>query len=546
MGTKDIFIRKASGLRRDLSVRGAIVIALANTAIGVYASYNLSDATLVFPNANYFLWVGILAPAVSMLTMAVCFIAISTLMPRAGGPYVALSRTITPILGFLISWLFMIDMIIWIGVSAGYVATWTLPVAFTGMAAATNNAGLIDLMYTLSEPINSFIIGVVTILFAFSISIFGMKVWARVQAILWLIGMLGVIVGAILLFTTPQATFAARLDNVATSFFGAGPDFSATAVATAKSYGMVWPVTNQIGEGLSAMITTGFTWTIWFSFAATFLAGEIRKIRKSTLYSIAAAAITGIFAQFILAGAIFSAVGQELYSAANLLFNYGAFGAGEWVIGWAAPPYWNFWASIATDNPLLIALIAVSFFCWSVMWIPVGMVVFSRTIMAWSFDGLTPKWLADVSSRFRIPHKALILGTLVSFVYLAIWISYPNSVYQYLVTYLLESTFLLGIGVTCVILPYKLKDLFEASPVRWKIGSIPILSLSGAGLAIIAIARMIIYLTNPGYAFAQTLPMMWTYVIGVVTGLAVFIGFYYYRKSKGLQVNLAYKEIPPE
>jgi hypothetical protein len=102
-------------------------------------------------------------------------------------------------------------------------------------------------------------------------------------------------------------------------------------------------------------------------------------------------------------------------------------------------------------------------------------------------------------------------------------------------------------SIAAVVFPYTQKDMFEGSPVAWRVGGLPLLSILGVlsliGMIIIAWA----FLNDPqsGISFKQ--PFMLIVNAGVfASGFIFFYGAKLVNAQKGIDINLAFMEIPPE
>jgi APA family basic amino acid/polyamine antiporter len=101
-------------------------------------------------------------------------------------------------------------------------------------------------------------------------------------------------------------------------------------------------------------------------------------------------------------------------------------------------------------------------------------------------------------------------------------------------------------GIATIIFPYTKKDLLDSAPgwMRKKIGSVPVISILGLLTTIsffyigyLALANpLIVVPTLAGGAIA----------LGIVVGcIIVYYASVYYHKKRGLDIELAFKEIPP-
>ena len=88
------------------------------------------------------------------------------------------------------------------------------------------------------------------------------------------------------------------------------------------------------------------------------------------------------------------------------------------------------------------------------------------------------------------------------------------------------------------------KRMFEASPANYKVGGIPILSILGILCLPFFILLLYFYATNPAYG--ATTPLVETTITVLWIIPAVIYGIsYYYHKTKGIDITLSAKEIPP-
>jgi amino acid permease len=107
----------------------------------------------------------------------------------------------------------------------------------------------------------------------------------------------------------------------------------------------------------------------------------------------------------------------------------------------------------------------------------------------------------------------------------------------------------LFVGISAVLFPYTKKQIYEASPIsKYKVAGVPLLSICGLVTIISAGITAGFILFDPMYTWASIENSYFqTLVLGVwISGIAVYLIARAYRKSKGMNIDLAYKEIPPE
>ena len=112
-------------------------------------------------------------------------------------------------------------------------------------------------------------------------------------------------------------------------------------------------------------------------------------------------------------------------------------------------------------------------------------------------------------------------------------------------------TFLWGVAyvvpaLATIVFPFTKKDLLEQAPefMRKKIAGIPLVSILGALCAISFAYMGYIAYTNP-LITSPTLSGV-EIAVGIIVGcLIVYYASYAYHKSHGLDMGMAFKELPP-
>jgi amino acid transporter len=250
-------------------------------------------------------------------------------------------------------------------------------------------------------------------------------------------------------------------------------------------------------------------------------------------------------------------VGSSLLLALMAFFTYRVFGynfieatgyyAFSGATGWPLPvgPYPNLFEAILVPNVAFNTFMIISGLAWQLVGMIMCALVASRLILAWSFDGVIPYAFSRVDNRFHTPVLASIL------------VLAGAAVFMVLSVYGLAATFYSGMGgVTTVyiidmaaaaLFPFTAKSVFKQAPgfVRRKIGPLPVVSLLGGIGFVVITAAMYLMLTIPA---AGGLLALFTVMILALYGVGAII--YYvsraYRRRKGMDLDLAYNEIPPE
>lgn len=165
-----------------------------------------------------------------------------------------------------------------------------------------------------------------------------------------------------------------------------------------------------------------------------------------------------------------------------------------------------------------------------------------------------PSRLATVSERFHTPVVSLWIMGILSIASLAIYVFTPyfatlSGIFGFILTFMLVS-------LAAVLLPYRRPDVFEGSPVKWRVAGMPVISIVGV-LSLVACAVMEwAYLNDPFSGISLDPATLSEGVLGFgmflinisifLSGLIVYFIAQAIRRRAGIDVSLNYKEIPVE
>jgi len=192
----------------------------------------------------------------------------------------------------------------------------------------------------------------------------------------------------------------------------------------------------------------------------------------------------------------------------------------------------------------LIILMVVGLFAWGVTGVTAVGLVCSRIMFAAGFDRSLPALLAKVSERFHTPVTAVTIYMALTELGLVLSV-YAGVIFEFLnITLVSLYAF---VGLAALILPFIRNQMYSNSILaRYKLGNIPAISLLGAANLIFFGFLDYFSLLNPAVSGPD-----WTRSIGTLIGIfllgvvSYFLVTRYYH-SKGIDVSLAFKEIPPE
>src|SRR5512142_2721962 len=204
------FARKASGLVRGLSFIDAFGVGFMNQGLTPSMWVMISLGLGVYTGGNL-----IIATLLSALLCGVGFSLVWGIlggsMPRSGGEYIYNSRILHPIIGIAESFGNAFVWIMWIYV----LAPWTVD---PGLLMMCQFLGWQSAADWLSQPIAIFVIASLVNLIALLFVVFGMKMFAKVQKIVMVVAMAGLLVILLAFTFTSHETFVNAWNNLAAQY----------------------------------------------------------------------------------------------------------------------------------------------------------------------------------------------------------------------------------------------------------------------------------------------------------------------------------------
>lgn len=530
MAEKGVFLRKASGLVRDISAFDSWVINLGYSAIW-WSAMLLLTTSWVSPKGD--LALGPILCMVGVLFMGAVYAFFAAAMPRSGGDYIWVSRTIHPSIGFAENLIIIIFGLFWLGATPVFLL-WHVSSVLASVGKITGDAMLTSWAAILYTPINAFIISAIIIMIFGSLSILRLKQYLRLQNVLMLIIIVSmiIVVGVMATNTLPQ--FIGKFNAIV------GPNSYETMIKDATAGGLESSIPISLFGTLGIMPIA--YWSMSYPFYSTYLSGEVKKPAKSSLIAITGTLLWngcwlgtfGLLAMRVFGHDFINSLGYLYYVMPD-----------KYLLDWSIyfPPV--FLLSVLTSNPIFWWLIGIIGVCLQIIFIPLTIIWSSRCLLAWSFDRLVPAQVGEVSPRYHTPVKATIIVMILGIIFTAI--------YLYFYTFIASLAVIIGqmifamliVGLAAIVFPFRKKDIFERSPLNHRIGKLPLMTL----FAIVQVAFMAIvaylYLSNPSYGGGSLVSIG---LIGAVfvAGIIYYFTIRAYKKRKGVDIDLAFKEIPPE
>lgn len=545
--TPEVFVRKSSGLVRVMSPSSAFF-------------YNVLTMGLIFPWT--YLWApgalpggqlvwGILLAMVLEIPIALAYVWLSTALPRSGGDYVFQSRVLGGGIGFTLVFSgFVIWILQWVALSGWLLSTLGFAPLFLGLGAATGSTALVDISSWFASVEGILITSVANALIAMLILTSGFKNYVRLQRVMWVSILLAFGTMLVVLATTATADVATRLDAFS-SAIGGSATFTADATAAAIAAEVEL---NPAFSLLATLLIAPIAWTSlqWATYSSQ-QNGEIKSagnFRSQAFIIVGALILTGSLLA-ILAFVLQNSIGTEfLYVAGSGYWS----GVGEATL--AGSYLWpNIIATAIANNPIVTIIIAAGFILNGHQIVHNCYIGMTRVMVAMSLDRMLPEMVSRVSDRFHTPVNAHVIYFLASlpviYLYNTFVLEGADGESTSWASLTLGVTFacgyvFVGTAIAGALLPFRAKALYEASPgAKYTIGGFPLVTVVGAIGAVAGALFLFLFITDDRLGLTSDL------AYNVVGGILIFsLGWYlvtyFVRRSRGINVNYAFKEIPPE
>ncbi len=541
------FTRNATGLVREVSMWDALIMNTLGMNVAVGSVLLLQQAPAIFPGGNLVLAV-IIGTVIMAFTLLWVYSEFSAAMPRSGGDYVFVSRALHPFLGWLLSWSQGVWLIFfWIGFNAWFALVAAVPAALITIGSVTGAQGWITVANDLLAKHSFlgihmqwyvFLFGtVLNVLFALLL-IFGGRVYWRVQKWLFLLAGLAILIMVGLLIAR-GSSLAASWDSFA-------------AKNGSLKYNQVIPAAQAAGfHGANASFSFTATLLIlpWVFFVVGYaqgsaqIGGEVKRASRSQYFAMVGGVLINGLVLAVIVLLATHAVGSSWlrsvdYLAANAPDKLGLPGG--------LPPGINFISALMTHNVVLLALLGIGFVIWALMGTPLSELQASRYMLAWGLDRSGPQALGRVNDRVHTPVVAIVFCTVTGELALLALINIPQA--SLLGALLAQIAAFILVSAAGIAFPYRLKDIWEAAGGRRLFG-VPAVALAGAGGVIFLGALLVLFIADKSISaqFAVTAHLSVEFMLGVLAaGVLWYIGAVLYNRRRGVNLNLTYKEIPPE
>jgi amino acid transporter len=537
-GDSRLFVRRSTGLVREASALDATIFnAVFSAPVGATLAIGVLWALSAFPGADP-VWATIIAVVLNIPVLIMMALLASS-MPRTGGDYVWVSRILSPPLAMISNFAAALSAMIGATFWARFFPVFALGPVLVALGVFFDNSTMVEWgtnFQTKNEWI--FVGGLSMIVLITAILIAGVKTTFRWQNVFWSIAMVGTFVAFAALLLGNTAGFTENFNSLNGDFGGGTTEDVLAAAGTAG----VAPDLANFDATLPTVfaIMVFMMWNWW----SVYLSGELKSASdrgRQLSVMFGALLFDGLF---IVIGLVlfFNVVPYDLATALNT--------AGNEAYAIPSGPWYQFLASLVHSIPVLAVIILGSFLFWSLPAMVGNTFMPIRSVFAWAFDRLLPEKLAEVNERTHSPVPAILLVMGLVTAMLA-WSVLSTDFFTWLALGVEAGVVCIVIvGIAAILFPSRRPDLYQASPANIKFAGIPVLYIVAPLSILVMLFLVWLTVTYPALALAGNPDNLWQ--IPAFMGMIVVIGLVLYyvakavRSSQGIDVDLVYRELPPE
>jgi APA family basic amino acid/polyamine antiporter len=537
-GDSRLFVRRSTGLVREASALDATIFnAVFSAPVGATLAIGVLWALSAFPGADP-VWATIIAVVLNIPVLIMMALLASS-MPRTGGDYVWVSRILSPPLAMISNFAAALSAMIGATFWARFFPVFALGPVLVALGVFFDNPTMVEWgtnFQTKNEWI--FVGGLSMVVLITAILIAGVKTTFRWQNVFWSIAMVGTFVAFAALLLGNTAGFTENFNSLNADFGGGTTE---DVIVVAGTAGVAPDLANFDATLPTVFAIMVFMMWNWWS---VYLSGELKSASdrgRQLSVMFGALLFDGLF---IVIGLVlfFNVVPYDLATALNT--------AGNQAYAIPSGPWYQFLASLVHSIPVLAVIILGSFLFWSLPAMVGNTFMPIRSVFAWAFDRLLPEKLAEVNERTHSPVPAILLVMALVTAMLA-WSVLSTDFFTWLALGVEAGVVCVVIvGIAAILFPTRRPDLYRASPANIKFAGIPVLYIV-APLAILVMLFLVwLTVTYPALALAGNPDNLWQ--IPAFMGMIVVIGLVLYyvakavRSSQGIDVDLVYRELPPE
>jgi amino acid transporter len=533
--TPTVFVRESTGLVKNVSFLDSIALNLSNMSIGPLLATiaGSSAATLVLvPKLT---GLNLVAASIIAFALSIPQVVVYTMMsrrfPRTGGDYVWISRTFGGFFGSTLSfWGYTTETLAFLALVAVLTdfaiggAGLTMSFTYYGYAG-TGPLPIFNWFNLFSDPATQFVVGAVPFAAVILLNIWKPKAGYRLVSVLTVIGVGTLLLSMGVLLYHGQSGVKSYIDGTAPflQYGGANSTYDALTKAYTPSGGLFDINLTNVLYIMPVMFAFVFPWLN----AAPAVASEIKN-QRALRWNVPISSVTAF--------ALLTASLAVLYGVAGMPFINEAFASHAW-----SNAGLNFFtlAMAVSGNVWVAWAIGIGWILMQFGVIAYGVIIFSRYLLAQSFDRFLPSRLSYVSPKLGSPVIAHALDLVVAVFLIGLATYFSGSFFALFGAIIASMVYFVFIGLAAATYAFR-KERGSAKAILGIFGILDAVVFSFVAYQ---------YLTSPTFSIFTVLSP-WlndTYlVVTLVAGASIYLTSRWYHKKKGMDISLNYKELPPE
>lgn len=524
-----LYARSATGLVRDISLGSSIAVNVSTIGIGLLI-LSATQIPSLFPRGSA-AWSTVVC-GVLMLAPALVYGLFSAALPRTGGDYVFVGRTVHPWAGLFTNVNFTLWYFIALGFLAYFVPQTGLSTVCAVLGVTLHSGTLTKWSVDLTQPGWIFGFGMLTLILCTIAASLRLRTLLKLVGIFFGLSLLGFLVAIFVMLFHSHQQFVSAIHRY-------GGNYNAI-VRAGTSVGYHTGHGTSIG---SVFLGSPFVFIAFgYGIATAYTAGEMRSSHKTALSgkvaSLLVATVLSALA-FLLADHVF---GRGFLGSATALS-----GAGSKAYPFAVPSNFFLFVSMLTSSNVLQIIMTVGFALAYIATLLPTVVIVVRNLFAWSFDRILPERVSDVDERTGAPLIANAIVFVGAAAYLAFMSFGPTTALQTVGAFTLGTliTFTI-VAAAAIVFPYRRPDLFKNSAIAtWKVGPLPAITVAGL-VALPAYVFWTIRFATSNALGANT-TTGWVFILAIlgISAVAYPIALVINRR-RGIDISLSGRELPPE
>lgn len=533
-GAGRLFIRQTSGLVRELGVPAAVGISLASVAV-VNTFINFNAGLTAFPKADMFL--PLFAAAFIWLVAMFAYRNLLRAVPRAGGEYVYLSRTVSPVVGSIAGLGIAVVFTYILSTNAHFAAQFT-PFMLSGFGAVFHSSALTNAGNHLTSDGAIFGISLIVMVIVALLSLTAVKLVARI--------IFGLIVLQVIAFIVLMIVLIA----------GSRTDFSSALAAYSHHQGAYQAILNlgqhdgvAIGSSVASMVAIIPFMVLNFNgvLYSYYVGGELRRPGRTYLY----ASVISLVVLVVLWGGVWALLRAKvglpfMQSQANV-------GAADptgyaKITGLSSVSGGLGYGMILTTNPIARLLFATAVPLAEIAVNLAFVTVTTRVLFAQAFDRLLPVNVAKVGERNHAPNIAIAIVLVIGAAFCLVT-SFVNLSNIVALQSLFFALILLAGGVAATFLPFKRPELITPAGLddTAKAAFLRKVTFVGAATTLLALFTCFEIVSHTSVYGKFSWESILTLLVVLGAGPVIYaIARSIRRQRNSLDLSMAMHELPPE